>query len=753
MTSFAYKMTEQWQRWHKLWPLLLAAVYLTLPLVIDSLFIGLGHVQGVSYLLFASAAGTLLVWAVRYPPGRRGFLGTGKGFLKGIDDWRLGRESTGRQHTNPEPPPSGTASLPAWERPPSRAVSLLAPLDIAVDALRRVPSVVLWLPLPVSLSWVAGMMAREVFQDRDGFYLAFALWLVALILFVAIFLVPRVVENWGKLPTLVRAMPWREVGAVAFITVSAFTVRFVFLADEPDPFWQDEGGFSSLGLEVARGIRTNFFFMGFDSLVSDVYELTIGISFKLLGVGILSARLPQAIVGTITVPLFYLMLREMFDRRVALVGAAFLAVYHFHVHFSRIAFPNLYDTFWAVLVLLFAFRAIRTQRLLDFALAGLAAGLQFYFFSGARLLPLVLVILLVYMALKTRGAFVLRNFWGLGVLVSGFVIASLPAALYWDGNRGHLTSRFNNQNIFDTGWLDEQVALTGRSELHVLWDQFQHSLGALVVYDEVFQHYAAGIPLLTGIGSVFFVIGGVYALFHIYQPRFFVLFVLLLLVVIFGGALLGPPVASQRYLGTVVVSGAFVAVGVVVAAEALAKVVPRWRTFAPVAAGAAVLLIAFVNLNFYFGDYLPSERYGLARHYGAAQVADYLEGFDDSYTVYFFGVAGFTTNDHGMLFRQRDKIFVEVFPDGVMFTTFVEAVRHALGEAAAAAREGRPNALFLVPTERVTELMDIQEECPNGVRSEVITTPNGLTEYQWYEVPGAQECVDSLQRIGILKEL
>ena len=696
-------MTQRWQRWLNHWQLLLAAAYLALIPVLSRV----EDVPGVTYLLAGSAAACFIVWC-------------------------------------------------AW-RESSSSLGMRALLGLGIDAVRRLPQAILWLPLPVSLSWVAGMMARVPPLEAD-YYLAFGLWLVALLLIMAVVLVPELIENRRKLPQLVRGLPLWEVAAVAFITAAAFAVRFVLLSDEPGPFWQDEGGFSGLGLEVANGIRKNFFFMGMGSQVSDLYELTIAIPFKLFGPSILWARLPHVAIGTASVPLLYLMLREMFERRVALVGAAFLAVYHFHVHFSRIAFPNLYDTFWAILVLLFTFRAIRTRKFLDFALAGIATGLQFYFFSGARLLPVVVAILFVYMALKTRGAFVLKNFWGLGVLLAGFVVASLPAALFWDGNPGTLSGRFENQNIFASGWLDDQVELTGHSQLHVLWDQFQQSLGALVVYDDVFQHYNAGIPLLTGISSVFFVIGGVYALFHIYQPRFLALLVLLMLTIIFGGALLFPPVASQRYLATVPVSAAFVGLGVIVAADATAKLVPRWRWLAPAAIAGVVLLIAFVNLSFYFGTYLPSDNYGRGRHLSNAQVADYLESFDGSYAVYFFAIPGFNTRDDGMLFRVRDKVIVEVAPDGVMALNFgdgahfVFASRRLVGEAAAALRDSRPNALFLVPNLRASEMLRIRETCPNGTRSEVFTSPNGLISYQWYEVLDAQACVERLEQAGELKE-
>ena len=681
---------KQLRRWQAHWLLALAAVYLGL----IPLLSGLENVPGVTILLVLSAVACLLAWTAR------------------------------QAH--------------------SSSVSLPAPLGLGIDALRGLPPVILWLPAPVSLSWVAATMARVEPAHAD-YGSAFRLWVAALVLFVSLFLVPLAVENREKLQTLVRAIPWPEVAVVAFITAVAFTIRFIDLAAEPHPFWDDEGEQAIEALQLNQGFKQNLFDMGGGTVQPALYYASMGQSFKLFGTGVLAARLPAAIVGAVTIPILYLMLREMFDRRVALVGTVFLAVLHFHVHFSRIAFPNNYDTFFAVLMLLFAFRALRTKALVDFALTGLVSGLVLYSYQGARVIPMVLIILLAYMALKTWGSFVIKNFWGLAALLSGFVIAALPAALYFQTFPDRFRNRFDSQSIFGTGWLDEQVANTGRSELHIIWDRLQQSFGLLVTYDDVIPHYNAGVPLLDGVSSVLLVIGGVYALFHLFQPRFFALFTLLVLPVVLGSAVLVPPIGSQRFLATAPVTAAFVALGLVLAAEVMVKMVPRLRSYAPAAVGAVLLIIVFMNLSFYFGTYLPSDNFTRGVNRSTAAVADYLDTLDDDYTVYFFRVPGFWVRERSLLFRARDKILVDVAEQGEV-DTFVET-RGLPGQqpAAAAARMSRSNALFLVPTDRSAELAVIEQLCPGGKESDPqFAGSAGQIGYVWYEVLDALGCIGGL---------
>jgi len=722
-------MTQQWQRWHKVWPLLLAAVYVAL---IPLLAI-LEDVRGVTFLLGASAAACLLVWYAKNRADSRASLGSGNALPHATDDWRSGRLYAAR----------------------GRLVSLLALVSFDIGVLLRgLPPVVLWLPLPVSLSWVAAKMTlvRGLAADYDT---AFELWLGALGLFAAVFLVPLAVENSGKLPALVRAIRWPEVVAVAFITGVAFAVRFIDLADSPGPIYFDEGITALNGLDVARGVRENFLEVGAGPIQPSLYYATIGLSFKIFGTGVLAARLPSALLGTATVFLLYLMLREMFDRRVALVGAAVLAVFHLHVHYSRVAIINVGDAFLAVLVLYWAFRALRSQKLMDFAFAGVATGLAYYFGGSAGVLPLTMVLVLALVLVRTRGAFVLRNFWGLAIFLTGFVIAFLPAGLQFEENSGRLSQRFEQINIFDTGWLDQQVELTGHGELHVLWDQIQQSFGTLVVYDDTILHYNAGVPLLDGVSGVLFVVGGVYALFHIFQPRFFALYAMLVLTLILGAALLIPPVGSHRLLAaTVPVPAAFIALGLVVTADAVAKLSARSRSYAMAGVAAVVLLIAFLNLSFYFDTYVPSDNFGLGRHVDEAKMADYLEGFDDSYAVYIFRIGGLNPLDGTtLMFRARDKVLVDVREDGETSSTFVGG-RPTPIEEAAAARESKPNALFLVPIaieeppgempipSRIGELEAIEQFCP-GEKSEPVSAAAGLITYVWYEVLDAQECISN----------
>ncbi len=64
------------------------------------------------------------------------------------------------------------------------------------------------------------------------------------------------------------------------------------------------------------------------------YALVMG-SFQLFGVSELSARLPAMLLGTLSVPVFYVTCRSVLGRNVALIGALFIIFSSWHLWYSQ----------------------------------------------------------------------------------------------------------------------------------------------------------------------------------------------------------------------------------------------------------------------------------------------------------------------------------------------------------------------------------------------------------------------------------
>ncbi len=143
----------------------------------------------------------------------------------------------------------------------------------------------------------------------------------------------------------------------------------------------------------------NPFVMGYMSMPTFFYW-PLSWSLWLVGDGMVGLRLPAALAGTLTVPLFYGLVRSLWGRRTALLSALFLVTYDYHIHYSRLGANNVWDPLFAVLIFWAVDRGLAKRpgtaraplRVRPLILAGLVLGLAFYFYTGARLLPILVVV-------------------------------------------------------------------------------------------------------------------------------------------------------------------------------------------------------------------------------------------------------------------------------------------------------------------------------------------------------------------------
>jgi 4-amino-4-deoxy-L-arabinose transferase len=107
----------------------------------------------------------------------------------------------------------------------------------------------------------------------------------------------------------------------------------------------------------------------------------VGLCFAFLGVNTFALRLPAAVLSTAAALLTYLIGKELFDRRTALIAAALQAANPFLVTLVHgYQFADNVDVallFWVEVGVYFLVRALRTGSWRDVLLAGLAQGLAF----------------------------------------------------------------------------------------------------------------------------------------------------------------------------------------------------------------------------------------------------------------------------------------------------------------------------------------------------------------------------------------
>ena len=194
------------------------------------------------------------------------------------------------------------------------------------------------------------------------------------------------------------------------IMILAALLRLVGLAEHPAGVLPDEayGAYNAWGLMTegmdSRGYFYPVYFVAWGSGMSVSYSYLAVPLFRLFGSSIFVYRLPQAILGIVSVYAFYLLVKELWDERLGLLAALVLAINPWHIMNTRFALdanmaPGMF--LLGVLCLMFALKG----KYIFFLGAALFFGATLYSYVLTWLmLPLFLLLcLLMFWKLFFRG--------------------------------------------------------------------------------------------------------------------------------------------------------------------------------------------------------------------------------------------------------------------------------------------------------------------------------------------------------------
>jgi 4-amino-4-deoxy-L-arabinose transferase-like glycosyltransferase len=210
---------------------------------------------------------------------------------------------------------------------------------------------------------------------------------------------------------------------VAILLIATFFRTFLFEAAPPG-LQHDEIFKANFALEILDGGWPVFF--DANGGEEALFPYLAALSISLFGPNFFALRFVSLVCGLLSIALIYRLVRELFGRRVAVLVAATLAVSFWHVFDSRVALRPITLLMMAVASFYLYWLALRTGKILWFALAGVCLGLSFHTYTSGFLIPLtVLVFLLLYQLPFQRD--VLRRRWrGILLALVVAVIVALP---------------------------------------------------------------------------------------------------------------------------------------------------------------------------------------------------------------------------------------------------------------------------------------------------------------------------------------
>lgn len=331
-----------------------------------------------------------------------------------------------------------------------------------------------------------------------------------------------------------------------------------------------------------RGEIKDFFGYGVYG-ISNMFIVLASVPHLLFPKTVLAVKFFSVLFGVLSVLLTYVLARKLFSREIAIIAAILLSFYHVHLHFSRSEFINLFDSFWAPLLVLSLILAIEKNWYYSLPF-GLIAGLSLHFYQGIRVVVLTsFLYLLVYLLFKQKKAF----FKKISLCVFGFFIGFGPSLLV-------LLTR--SSEFLNTGTAGRPIILgiTISELIKILPERILRAFGSTIYYPIDF-HYHYGGPFLQFPANLFFLIGLVVIFKKINLVRYNILLFWLGLVLFFNSAILPNMNFTHRLLSLVPTLMIILSLGI----SRLARV---FKNYSTVFIGSILILISFLNIKTYFLD-------------------------------------------------------------------------------------------------------------------------------------------------------
>jgi hypothetical protein len=214
---------------------------------------------------------------------------------------------------------------------------------------------------------------------------------------------------------------------VAVLTLAAGAIRFPALESLPPGGFFDEAQNAIVGREILSGQRP-VFIAGLTQMPALFFYL-VAAALALGGDDIVSVRGLAAFLGTLAVPVFYLLVRRVSSWPVAVAAAVLMAGSRWHITFSRVGFTGIFNPLLELLAAFFLLRALETGRWRHFVGLGVVVGVGLQTYYAFNLFPVVLMAIL---AVRFFARGMTRPRWtrvaaglGVAVLVAAVVLAPL----------------------------------------------------------------------------------------------------------------------------------------------------------------------------------------------------------------------------------------------------------------------------------------------------------------------------------------
>jgi hypothetical protein len=160
----------------------------------------------------------------------------------------------------------------------------------------------------------------------------------------------------------------------------------------------------------------------------------------------------SALISALSVLGFYLLVKELFDKNIAIIAAFLLATSSWHIFVSKTNIASVFASFVFVYAFYFIWHGLKYGHIFDFFIAGLFGGTGLYINKGYLIMPIVVLIMFWNYWDYIKKDFSLSKYEqvkinilkGFSLLLLTVIVVTFPMGLYFWQNPGLLFSIDNS---------------------------------------------------------------------------------------------------------------------------------------------------------------------------------------------------------------------------------------------------------------------------------------------------------------------
>lgn len=358
---------------------------------------------------------------------------------------------------------------------------------------------------------------------------------------------------------------------VIAVTLLAFLVRFTAVSTVPPGLYIDEvsnGLNAYMILTTGRdehGVPYPLWFKAFGEYKLPVMIYLIAGSMAFFGKTELAVRLPSVLAGTLSVPLFFMLLYQLVlsvkDRKLQFlpyVSAVLLAVTPWHIHFSRGGFEATIALFFTLLGIASFLKYLQKSTPSWLLIGTVAFAITMYTYNAYRIITVLLALFIFgYLIMRKKAS---KKVIFLNILF--FVLLILPVIIFSISPEG--SERFTQTSLLSSyakqSYPEKAVMIPMdflNNYLRYFSPEYLFAIG-----DQNGRHQVPGSGLLYRWESIFLVVG-LFTFFKRKKDLLFSVSIFLLFIAPLAAALTIPSPHALRSLLMVVPFTTIVALGII----------------------------------------------------------------------------------------------------------------------------------------------------------------------------------------------